>query len=693
MNTLDRQHLLDDLAHPDEEIRRLAVERTSELPTEEAVPALVERLGDSSWRVRKAAVERLIDRDDAAPAVRALVAALADGENPGRRNAALEALTRFGAAAVPILLEASEDEDVDVRKQVVDTLGAIGHSSAADRLTQLLADADANVRAAAAEALGAVAALGVEGLLLARIEEDAEPLVRLCALRSLAKLRASVPVTRLEGALSDPLLRPAVFALLGAAGDPAAWDTLLKGLSARARSAREAAMEAIVEVISQAAPGEERGLLERLRECDAGFLPDALERLREAPLTMRMVLVQFLALLDRTDCVVPLLEASADEALAELALNALSENGARVEHALEAGWQRLEEPVRVRACELLGRTVGPVGEALLEAALRAPDPHLRGTAARALAARGTTEALPALVAGLAQAATAEPIDPTGELEEAGAFEAAIASLVEPGGGPLADRVVGLLEAHLEGASDALRLAVARLLGRFGTADHVPHLELLLLDPVAEVRRAAVEAVAEIAPAHVEVLRCALADEEPRVRAGAAMALGKSGDAGVVADLAALSEDGDARVSGAALRALARWAVAEGSMTARERALVLLSIGLARGGMAALAALEALTELGGSDAVALAFDVLTSPEPEVVEAAVACIGRHGGRDELARLLDCLGHPHWNVRARTVQVMQERRHVRAIPAILRRLEGERDEFVREAALAALHTLESQ
>jgi hypothetical protein len=46
----------------------------------------------------------------------------------------------------------------------------------------------------------------------------------------------------------------------------------------------------------------------------------------------------------------------------------------------------------------------------------------------------------------------------------------------------------------------------------------------------------------------------------------------------------------------------------------------------------------------------------------------------------------------VRARAVQVMQERRHVHAMPAILRRLEDERDEFVRDAALAALRSLES-
>jgi HEAT repeat protein len=109
-------------------------------------------------------------------------------------------------------------------------------------------------------------------------------------------------------------------------------------------------------------------------------------------------------------------------------------------------------------------------------------------------------------------------------------------------------------------------------------------------------------------------------------------------------------------------------------------------------MSALASLDALAKLGGADAVALALGALASPDPEVVEAAVACIGRHGSRDDLGRLFACFSHPSWSVRARAVQVMQERRHVRAMPAILRSLEDERDEFVRDAALAALRSLES-
>jgi len=300
--------------------------------------------------------------------------------------------------------------------------------------------------------------------------------------------------------------------------------------------------------------------------------------------------------------------------------------------------------------------------------------------------------LPALVAGLALAAGAEPVDLAGDADEAAALEAAIGTLVEGSATPLADRAVALFEAHFEGAAEGFRLATARLLGRFGGAHYVERVELLLSDPSATVRRAAVEALARIAPGRVEVLRCALADEAPLVRAGAATALAASGDPAAVADLASLTGDGDPRVVSAALRALAVWARAADSEPAREQALLLLSVGLAHGGMAALAALDALVALGGSDAVTLAVSALGSPDPEVVEAAVACVGRHGSREDLGRLLEGLAHRHWNVRARTVQVMQERRHVHAIPAILRRLEEERDEFVREAALAALRTLES-
>ena len=56
----DRDSILRDLKSSDEEVRRLAVARVGTIGVEESIPLLVEGLGDSSWRVRKASVERLI---------------------------------------------------------------------------------------------------------------------------------------------------------------------------------------------------------------------------------------------------------------------------------------------------------------------------------------------------------------------------------------------------------------------------------------------------------------------------------------------------------------------------------------------------------------------------------------------------------------------------------------------------------
>ncbi len=126
----DRASVLADLTGEDEEVRRLAVERVAVLPIEEAIPHLVERIGDTSWRVRKSAVERLVACPDRESAVGALIAALGDGENTGRRNSGVEALVECGGAAVSQLLTAMTSDDSDVRKLVVDTLAGIGDERA-----------------------------------------------------------------------------------------------------------------------------------------------------------------------------------------------------------------------------------------------------------------------------------------------------------------------------------------------------------------------------------------------------------------------------------------------------------------------------------------------------------------------------------------------------------------------------------
>jgi HEAT repeat protein len=160
---------------------------------------------------------------------------------------------------------------------------------------------------------------------------------------------------------------------------------------------------------------------------------------------------------------------------------------------------------------------------------------------------------------------------------------------------------------------------------------------------------------------------------------------------VLDDLQRLTTDEDASVRAAALRAIGAHAASREDGDARERAVVLLEQGLKDESVASMAAVEGLSALGGTDAARAAVYVLERPEPELVQAAVACVGAHGDAPSVEALLPLVMHPDWAVRAEAIQTLAERRVAKAVPPILRRLEVEQDQFVRDAILRALKRLE--
>lgn len=689
MDSRERDNILQDLASADDEIRRLAVERLGLLPPEAATRELIASLGDPSWRVRKAAVERLSRSSEPALACGALVAALADGENPGRRNAALEALVRCGPAALASLLPASASSDPDLRKQVVDALAGIADPSTARRLIELLADPDANVRGAAADALGAIARSESASSLLRTVVEDPERLVRLSGLRALARMEFPVAVADLAGALADPLLQPACFALLGWSDDPGAAELLWKGLAAGPRAAGEAAMEALVRLAARLPQDQADRLAERARET-ALAVPEIVEhavaRLEGADLPARLTLVQFLGLLRSERVVLPLLRAGCDEALAEMVLDALASFAPVAEGVIDRGFEALDADARVLACEFFGRGTSADGRRRLLDALVQADPVLRATAVRGLGRRRDPEVLEALV----QCFETEAVE-DGEGDELDLLADAIVAIAGQNSNEIARRAGRLLSERLNDASEAFRGAAARVLGRLGVGDEALGGPLLFSDPSPAVRRAAVEGLARIAGEAIpEALHMACADEAPSVRIAAAGALSRSTDPRALDDLERLAGDVDAGVRGAALRAAA--ALQPRDAAARARRMAVLDRGADEGGPVAIAALEALRALGEPRALPVAARLLEAEAPEVVRAAVACLGRVAEGPDLEVLVPLLGHPSWSVRAEAIRVLAERGVQRATPALLRRLEVERDEFVREAMLRALERLES-
>lgn len=694
----DRESVLRDLESPDEEVRRLAVERASALPPAEVIPRLVERLGDEDWRVRKASIERLVAWPDAEGVAAALIDALGDGDNPGRRNAAVEALIAGAAGMLPHLIRAAAVDDRDVRKFVVDALAGIGDERATDALIGRLEDEDPNVCASAADALGVIggerAAVALEA---AATDGARDPLVRFSALHALAALDLPLRARSLGAVLEDPVLRPAGLALLGrVADDTEALEVLLKGLTCGARATREAAIRSVLRLVSGLDGASADAVVERVRgvaDASPAIIESAVERLEDADLSTALALIQFLGLVRTERAAVPILRAGADEALTQVARSTLESMGGVAEDSIDAAWPDLDAEARRAACVVFGRTRGERGSARLVSALEDLDPGLRAAAARSLGERGCVEAVVPLVHRLEQSALDEDLDAE---DERSAVVEALVQLARPREGEgtdsaTADHAIGLLTALLHGASESVRLAVATVLGSIGRRQDTEVVTLLLKDASEQVRRAAVDALAHLEPGTAaEPLRMAMGDESPYVRIATAVALGASRSDAVFDDLCRLAEDEDARVRAPAIRAIVVRSSASAQPERRAAALALLDRACSDEALVALAAIEAVTEIGGEPAGKIDA-LLRREEPEVVREAVRCLGIHAASSDLEGLVPLVAHPDWSVRAEVLHVLTERQVKSSVPAILRRLETERDEFVRSETLRALERLE--
>jgi|GEM_PF-349905 len=694
----DRESVLSDLCDPDEEVRRLAVERIEALPSEAAVSKLVECLGDPSWRVRKAAVERLVVRNESDAVATALVASLADGENPGRRNAAVEALVKCGDRVIDHLMAACSSPDEDVRKLVVDAMAGIGQPATRDKLLEMLRDPDPNVRAASADALAVVDGDGVpQALLQAATSDSEDQLVRFSAIRALCALEFPVRAVELSSILEDPVLGAGAIGLLGRVDrDEQAVAVLLKAISSPTASRREAAIRSLVRIVSSARPDFEDAVVTEIRDAvaaDAAVVQHAIDDLARADLSTSIVLIQFLGLVGSDAAVIPVLVAGRDEALSPIALSTLVTLGAASERIIDAHWPEFDVGSRRDSCVLFGRLDGERSAARLLAALDDASGEVRTAAARAIGTRKLESGLAPLIQRLI--ATAGDDDYESEEEHSAVIDG-LSTLATRAADdpeyPVSQRAIELLRSSLEGAAEDVRLSIAIVIGRIGRHEDCETAELLLRDPSALVRRAAVEALAQLEPgAETESLRLALADESALVRIAAARALGESSADFVVDDLARLALDEDSSVRAAAVLSIVTRFLSSEDEHHRSVAAGVIDQAFRDEAPVALSAIEALCEVGGPE-TARASHMLGRSEPELVRQAIRCIANHAADEELDVLLPVISHPDWSVRAEAIGTAADRRMVRAVPAILRGLETEDDDFVREVTLQALHRLES-
>jgi HEAT repeat protein len=657
-----------------QKVARILMERSDA----QSLDLLVELAGDPDWRVRKAAIEGL-EANPTEGVVQALIPALHDQANAGRRNAAAEALRVFGIRALPYLLfELDRAADPDGRIALATILGDIPAEESAAALMKLLDSEDVNVASAAIVALGKMNRPEAVPALVRVLAGD-NAWLHYHAIETLGRLRAVEALPAIVACDQNPALKKAVLEAAGAIGGFGAIDLLASRL-ADATSPDFALLKAFVSLDEVSRPSivarRERAYLRRkFRENapsgSSAALALALKKTerpdRRADLLRALgwiadpeslpALVGELsrdsaeaaekALADFGEPAIPaligLLSPSGDEEKVELAIRLLGRHpsGAML-FPLMAVLEHDSPPVRRDAAELLGKIGDPRSVDYLLAHLGDGDAGVDGAAAEALAAVAAAheEAREPLRRRLARAmASKEPLTRAN----------AMSLLADLGGEEIRPR---LLVASKD--EDAIvRGRAVSIAGRGDDPAASTILEHALADESAHVRQAAVAALCGSgrAASHREAILASLEDEDPWVRATACRCLGTFG-----------GEDAARRI-----REIAR------AGEPPER----------------IAALEAL-EAPGPEAWEVIVAALGDPDGEIRQAALAAAARSPEPAAEREIDRRASDPDWRLRATALEAMGRRGRFDRRPALRRALLEDPDDLVARSALTALESM---
>ncbi len=244
----------EEIAKLSEEERLNAAEGIYKLPFQENIDLFKLLLGDESFRVRKTALDLLLNTHQSDQLIDLFIEILDAQDNAGLRTAGVEGLTRSGAKAIDKILKAIDTEQWELSKLLVDVLGDIGNAQVIPVLIELTKNSQQNLSTAAIEALGKLGTGDVIPYLgeLLKRKEIYIIFSTLEALANLGRKGFTLPLTNIIPLMPDPLLKKAVFDLFGSTRDPLVIPYLIEGLKDNKRSNRESAARAMLQLYGSA---------------------------------------------------------------------------------------------------------------------------------------------------------------------------------------------------------------------------------------------------------------------------------------------------------------------------------------------------------------------------------------------------------------------------------------------------------
>jgi HEAT repeat protein len=666
---LDRERdLAQQLTHSDETQRLQAAEILSQ---DEALPSgasLLPALKDTSWRVRRVAVEGVSKR--AAPdAIAALLTSVRENHhNLSLLNSALQVLALTDVDTFSPLVEFLNDGDPDLRLQAALALGEQRDQRAVAPLMDALQDPDTNVRYHVIEALGKLRAIE-SAEALASIAATREFFLAFPALESLMQIGDARVVTRIVPLLDDELLREPAAVALGKLGDEEAVDPLVNKLNTRPEMGQIVA-ESLTTLYDRYDKlyGEGKLISDLSRR---GINAAGAQNLLDA------------------------LDQAAPEKLRGLALVLGWLEGPAVDQALT----RLlgQESANTDVIEALVRHGSRVTSLLIEQ-LSADDLEVRRSAVVALGRIGDAKATTALIEVLQDEGelTVPTVNALAKIGDQRAFEALL-GLIGHSDAAVRQAVVGALNSLgsprmptrimplLSDPDPNVRESAVKIAGYFGYAECA---ELLLdrcHDQDERVRRAAIEHLPFLQDERVvDTLVHSLQHETPRVRASAASAIAHVESPRVEPALIAALDDEDSWVRYFAARALGVRKFAE-SIDTLERVVQTDTSTHVR-----IAALEAVGQIGGERAATIVATFVESKDSDLGNAALVALGNITHPSATGPLIKALHSLQADRRRRAAAALGQQKN----PAVLEDLKhlalGDDEPAVYEAAMTALSQL---
>ncbi|MDH3972790.1 MAG: HEAT repeat domain-containing protein [Deltaproteobacteria bacterium] len=653
----------------DEELRIKGLQYMEGVRSDEAVHLLVNALGDESWRVRKAALLLLVDYGHADKLLPLLINCLRNEDNAGMRNAAIETLERIGEAVVESLFPYIDDDDHDLRKQIVDILGGIGDKRATPYLIKALSDPDENVKSAAAENLGRIGDDEAVKSLVGSLKSK-DLLLCYSALEALCRIGKNIPSKEIIPLLDNPLLRKASIDALGNSEEKAALPYLISGLESRSRSTKEAALLSLVKLVESL--GKEEELMALIRE-KSGVLPQLVSScLSSENEEVLLAVIKLMGWLESIDFIPDLLNFALNEALMPALTEAIRGIGMKGEKIIIDYYYSGPDEIKPAICFFIGEIGSSKGVGLLLDGVKSPIGHVRHSSASSLGKIGDDRAIPFLA----------PLLKDDYVDVQSAAVGALSLLAKK----YRESVLVLLKEGITSDSAVFKRNASHVLASIGKDGNVDLALNALRDEDAVVRKNAVDALGRLggeeALAHIIL---SLSDEDKDVRMAAAGHLGEMKCREGFEPLVSLLQDEDIWVKSVALKGLAH--------IGGEEAAAFISNFLNDDiGLVVIAALEALGSLSLPGYGPVMMEKMESADGEIVKTAIESLSFWNDESFLKKLILMLDHENWDVRASAASLLGNKKVEGLGKVMEEKLAIEDNPIVRDALKEALLKLSS-